>query len=112
MNRIHLFLLFVIFLLIPLSVPVFSSVIPAVKPGCDTAVQEPAGGRDCAAGAVLVASVPEVPVGELAAAQSAAPAGLQDFIQNDQTHGRSQWLLLAIFAGLILLAARIAPSLK
>lgn len=112
MNRIHLFLLFVIFLLIPLSVPVFSSVIPAVKPGCDTVVQESAGGRDCAAGAVLVASVPEVPVGELAAAQSAAPAGLQDFIQNDQTHGRSQWLLLAIFAGLILLAARIAPSLK
>lgn len=113
MNRIHLFLLFVVFLLIPLSVPVFSSVIPAVQPGCDAAVQESTGVSDCAAGdALLVVALPEAPAGEAATAHTVAPMGLQNFIQNDQTDSRSRWLLLTIFAGLILLAARIAPSLK
>ncbi len=113
MNRTHLFLLFVVFLLIPLSSPTFSSVAPGVKPGCDTAAaQESSAGRDCHAMATdsLALSVTE-PAGDVAAVKPAAPVGL-DFVAAEPSEGGARWLLLASFAALVLVAARIAPSLK
>lgn len=113
MNRTHLFLLFVIFLLIPLSTPAFSTVLSGIKPGCDAAVVQESSGRDChavTADHLALASLSE-PVNEMAASKPVAPAGL-DFVAADQSETGMQWLLLASFAALVLLAARIAPSLK
>lgn len=114
MNRTSLFLLFVIFLLIPLASPAYSHLSSSVKPGCEAAVaQESVGGRDCGAALSnnLHPAAADKPAVNLAAAKTTAPAGL-DFVAGDESEAGRRWLLLASFAALVLLAARIAPSLK
>lgn len=124
MNRIHLFLLFVIFLLIPLSVPALSNLLPVTLLECDSLVaQDLTVTRECNP---QIAQVNDLLVLELssgiaetsaaekmtAAQFPSAPLNLREFMQDNQPGSRKQWLLLTIFAALILLAARIAPSMK
>jgi disulfide bond formation protein DsbB len=124
MNRIHLFLLFVIFLLIPLSAPAFSSLLPVSLLGCDSGVaQDVAVARECPPQIAQVNDLSALELssgiadasatGKMTSVQtSSAPLNLREFMQNDQSESRKQWLLLTVFAALILLAARIAPSMK
>ncbi len=119
MNRIHLFLLFIIFLLIPLSVPAFSSLMPVTQSGC--AENRIATGLDClppvlkAMDPAIVAVAPAAPdnqAGDAAVNHAVVPSGLQVLMKQDYVEDNKQWLLLVIFAMLILLVARIAPSMK
>lgn len=114
MNRSSLLPLFVIFLLVPLASPAYSHLSPSVKPGCEAAVaQASGGGRDCRAVFAdnLHPTAADKPPVHHAAVKTTAPVGL-DFVVGDDSEASTRWLLLASFAALVLLAARIAPSLK
>jgi hypothetical protein len=124
MNRIHLFLLFVISLLIPLSAPALSSLLPVTLLGCDSMLaQGVTVARECNPQIAQVNGLSALELSSGIAEASAAgevvpvqppsvPLNLREFMQDDQSESRKQWLLLTVFAALILLAARIAPSMK
>jgi hypothetical protein len=115
MNRMHLFLLFVVFLLIPLSTPAFSGLMPAAQPDCDGAATQ-----ECHSSALVAADHPPVVSAVVSPDDSAgkaanrpvAPLVLQEFMQQEHAESRKQWFLLVIIAVVVLVAVRSAPSMK
>lgn len=121
MNRMHLFLLFVVFLLIPLSAPAFSATMSAGQPACNgVAGQATSSAHGCAPSDLLAADhapvvsvvvSPDDSAGK-ATNRPVAPLGLQEVMQHEQAESREQWFLLVIIAVVVLVAVRSAPSMK
>lgn len=122
MNRMHLFLLFVVFLLIPLSAPAFSGLMPAAQPGCDGVAERVSTTElSCSSSALLAADnlpvvsavvSPDDSAGKASNRPVVQPLRLQEFMQHEQAESREQWFLLVIITVVVLVAVRSAPSMK
>lgn len=123
MNRLPLFPLFFLFLFICLPAQGLSGFLPVALLDCESVTTQEMSARKCHSQALQVdkhrhndLSVESLEIIEGGTTPAAKPSSihlsLRDFMQSDQPESRNQWLLLTVFAALILLAGRFAPSLK